>query len=456
MTRSTGPPVGDQQGAEQEERIYAEADDTHAGAEVEHRVASPSDDARVVVQSFTSYQAAVQAVDHLSDAKFPVERVAIVGQDLRLEEQVTGRVGWGRAAGGGAASGAAIGALFGWVAGFFSDGHQQRCIGGMDVIEREASPRVDIPDVLRETLPDQPAIVAQSVTLPAAEQGRGEVGATVEEIAGSGPTYPGQLVTVNGEVSELVDDSAFVLEDELLVVPVPAARLEGLETGSNVRVTGPAREFDVADFERRLGVDLPDDELRRYEGRAGCRPTRGDQRSAASTAARPGRQASPAAQARRSRCPVCPVTHQPGCPVTHQGSPGSRRRARDDEHRNPERPSSSGGEVTARQRRACLPTVTGELRPGLREAGVRHLLCLVVFIAAGRRQAIERCVQQPSGVRRGDLESLADLLVTEILREAHPQHLPFRRGQEMQRGLDAGQGLHELIARFIDAQPLSG
>jgi hypothetical protein len=70
---------------------------------------------RVVVASYESYPEAQRAVDHLSDERFPVERVAIVAEDLRLVEQVTGRMGYGRAA----LQGAGLGAMIGFVLGLF-------------------------------------------------------------------------------------------------------------------------------------------------------------------------------------------------------------------------------------------------------------------------------------------------------------------------------------------------
>lgn len=70
--------------------------------------------------SFTSYGEAERAVDRLSDERFPVERVAIVAHGLRFTEQVTGRVGTGRAVLGGALSGGAVGLLFGWIFGLFN------------------------------------------------------------------------------------------------------------------------------------------------------------------------------------------------------------------------------------------------------------------------------------------------------------------------------------------------
>lgn len=74
---------------------------------------------RRTVASFDSYPGAQHAVDSLSDHGFPVERLTIVGSDLRLVERVTGRLNYGRAALNGAASGAFTGALFGLILGLF-------------------------------------------------------------------------------------------------------------------------------------------------------------------------------------------------------------------------------------------------------------------------------------------------------------------------------------------------
>ncbi|MFD5011993.1 general stress protein [Streptomyces chartreusis] len=68
---------------------------------------------RRAIASYTTYQEAQRAVDHLSDHGFPVERVAIIGQNVRLVEQVTGRMGHGGAGLQDAASGALSGALLG-------------------------------------------------------------------------------------------------------------------------------------------------------------------------------------------------------------------------------------------------------------------------------------------------------------------------------------------------------
>ena len=66
----------------------------------------------MTLATFEDYPSVQHAVDHLSDHGFPVERVAIVGRDLRFVEQVTGRMTVGTAALLGALHGAVIGALF--------------------------------------------------------------------------------------------------------------------------------------------------------------------------------------------------------------------------------------------------------------------------------------------------------------------------------------------------------
>lgn len=63
-----------------------------------------------------------RAVDHLSDEHFPVETVDIIGSDLRLLEQVTGRLTKSRVAAAGAASGAWFGVFIGPLVGLFTRG----------------------------------------------------------------------------------------------------------------------------------------------------------------------------------------------------------------------------------------------------------------------------------------------------------------------------------------------
>jgi hypothetical protein len=75
----------------------------------------------VVVTAYPDYASAQRAVDYLSDNKFPVERTAIVGTDLRLVENVLGRLTTARAALAGAASGAWFGLFIGLLLGIFSN-----------------------------------------------------------------------------------------------------------------------------------------------------------------------------------------------------------------------------------------------------------------------------------------------------------------------------------------------
>jgi hypothetical protein len=75
---------------------------------------------RRMVASFPTYDQAQRAVDYLADAKFSVERVAIVGEGLRLVEQITGRRTWGKVILEGLLSGGIIGLLLGWLFGWFS------------------------------------------------------------------------------------------------------------------------------------------------------------------------------------------------------------------------------------------------------------------------------------------------------------------------------------------------
>ncbi|GAA3389797.1 general stress protein [Cryptosporangium minutisporangium] len=83
--------------------------------------ASANDIDRTLLASYGDYLSAQRAVDYLSDQKFPVEHTAIIGTDLRLVEQVIGRMTFGKAAAAGAGSGAWFGLFFGLLLGIFTD-----------------------------------------------------------------------------------------------------------------------------------------------------------------------------------------------------------------------------------------------------------------------------------------------------------------------------------------------
>ncbi|MGH1562076.1 general stress protein [Mumia sp. DW29H23] len=70
---------------------------------------------------FDQYAEAQRAVDYLSDQRFPVENIMIVGTDLKQVERVTGRLTWGKVAGYGAGTGAWFGLLLGLIVGIFAE-----------------------------------------------------------------------------------------------------------------------------------------------------------------------------------------------------------------------------------------------------------------------------------------------------------------------------------------------
>ncbi|GAA3345931.1 hypothetical protein GCM10020358_54940 [Amorphoplanes nipponensis] len=75
----------------------------------------------VSVAAYPDYALAQRAVDYLSDNQFPVQKTSIIGTDLRLVENVLGRMTTVRAALAGAASGAWFGLFIGLFIGIFSD-----------------------------------------------------------------------------------------------------------------------------------------------------------------------------------------------------------------------------------------------------------------------------------------------------------------------------------------------
>lgn len=76
---------------------------------------------RTVLVEYPTYAQAQEAVDKLSDERFPVQHVSIIGVDLRSVEAVLGRMSWGRAALGGLAMGAWFGILIGLFVSLFAN-----------------------------------------------------------------------------------------------------------------------------------------------------------------------------------------------------------------------------------------------------------------------------------------------------------------------------------------------
>jgi hypothetical protein len=73
------------------------------------------------IATYDTYVEAQRAVDFLSDQQFPVQHVNIIGSDLRMVENVLGRLTRGRAAAAGAASGAWFGLFVGVLLSIFAD-----------------------------------------------------------------------------------------------------------------------------------------------------------------------------------------------------------------------------------------------------------------------------------------------------------------------------------------------
>ncbi|MGB0102030.1 MAG: general stress protein [Nocardioides sp.] len=70
---------------------------------------------------YDDYAAAQKAVDFLSDEKFPVEHLMIVGTDLKRVERITGRLTTGRVALGGVLSGLWLGLFVGLIFSLFGE-----------------------------------------------------------------------------------------------------------------------------------------------------------------------------------------------------------------------------------------------------------------------------------------------------------------------------------------------
>ncbi|MCW2797570.1 general stress protein [Nocardioides sp.] len=70
---------------------------------------------------YDDYAAAQKTVDYLSDNKFPVEQLMIVGTDLKRIERITGRLTNAKVAMGGLLSGLWLGLFIGLIFTFFTD-----------------------------------------------------------------------------------------------------------------------------------------------------------------------------------------------------------------------------------------------------------------------------------------------------------------------------------------------
>ena len=70
---------------------------------------------QVSLGAFATHVEAQRVVDHLADREFDVRTTQIIGSDLRMVEQITGRLTWPRAVLAGMAGGAWFGVFVGLV-----------------------------------------------------------------------------------------------------------------------------------------------------------------------------------------------------------------------------------------------------------------------------------------------------------------------------------------------------
>lgn len=138
-----------------------------------------------------------------------------------------------------------------------------------------------------------PIALAAAVTLTGCgdDSAGPEQDTTVEDVAEADPDENdmpgddllGQSVTVSGEITEVVDDSAFWLgsgggwfEDGAPVVSTSGDFTEFdiedpegmVEADTILQVTGTVEEFVLLDFEEEWGIDLDDDTFEDLEGEA--------------------------------------------------------------------------------------------------------------------------------------------------------------------------------------------
>jgi len=114
----------------------------------------------------------------------------------------------------------------------------------------------------------------------AEEQSAGpEAGVTVSDITDNPSEYYDSTVTVSGEVGELIGPRAFTIgtQDDLgggTLLVVGAQQLPNIIEGEAeeiaaedvTQVTGPVREFNLAEIEDEVGADLDDGLFAEYEG----------------------------------------------------------------------------------------------------------------------------------------------------------------------------------------------
>ncbi|NJL00397.1 MAG: hypothetical protein HC838_17225 [Spirulinaceae cyanobacterium RM2_2_10] len=125
-------------------------------------------------------------------------------------------------------------------------------------------------------------LVAAAMILPACAVPESEVDSaedirenvTIGEVSEEFTEYAGEMISVRSEVSELVGDSAFFLDEdqlfggeELLVINTSNSAIELVEgDDTEVQVTGEVRQLVRADLEREFDLDLDPDLFVDFEG----------------------------------------------------------------------------------------------------------------------------------------------------------------------------------------------
>ena len=98
--------------------------------------------------------------------------------------------------------------------------------------------------------------------------------ATLATYAANPGDYYGKSVTVSGEITDVVSLNAVTLGDRVLVITKKQlldAQGRPLQTQvtsrDTMQVTGTAREFNLAAFDREAGIDLEDGKFTRWAGK---------------------------------------------------------------------------------------------------------------------------------------------------------------------------------------------
>lgn len=101
----------------------------------------------------------------------------------------------------------------------------------------------------------------------------GVAGTTIEEVVENPAAYRGQVVTLRGEVGEVMGAGVFTLEepnevfDQQVLVVSRADRAVPVEVDQSLVVRGEVRIFELAGMERDLGYDLADETYYGWEGK---------------------------------------------------------------------------------------------------------------------------------------------------------------------------------------------